>query len=180
MINWKITLVLGVVLLCAVVALAGQGFGWRLVNAKIHREFPDVPRITTAELADWLHDPARPAPLLLDVRTPAEFEVSHLKNAERIAPDALASAVHQPKDRPIVTYCSVGYRSGGLAEKLRGAGFTHVSNLEGSIFAWANEGRPVYAGAAKVTKVHPFNHVWGLLLHEPLRADVPAVGKEKP
>lgn len=117
-------------------------------------DFPEVKRIGTEELAAWLAD-RRPAPLLLDVRTRAEFEVSHLQNAERVDPDAPATARRQPKERAIVTYCSVGYRSGAFAERLRAAGFTTVSNLEGSIFRWANEGRTVFRGEKAVAQVHP-------------------------
>jgi rhodanese-related sulfurtransferase len=156
-------------------ATSGYSLGWSLVNAKIRHDFPEVKRITTAELATWLADHNRPAPLLLDVRTQAEYAVSHLRDAEHVAPDAPASAVQAPKDRPIVTYCSVGYRSGAFAQKLNDAGFTNVVNLEGSIFAWANEGRPLVHDGAPVDKVHPYNRTWGLLLQKEYRADVPSI-----
>ena len=161
----------------AVLAFSGaagsaHGIGWTLVNARVRHDFPDVQRITTAELAAWLADKARPAPLLLDVRKRAEYDISHLRNAQHVDPDAPASAVAQPKDRAIVTYCSVGYRSGAFAQKLRAAGYTNVVNLEGSIFRWANEGRPVYRGSQKVEQVHPFNGTWGLLLQRKYRATI--------
>src|SRR6188472_1991289 len=87
-----------------VAATSGYSLGWSLINAKIRHDFPEVKRISTAELAAWLADHNRPAPLLLDVRTQAEYEVSHLRDAAWIAPDAPASAVQAPQDRPIVTY----------------------------------------------------------------------------
>jgi rhodanese-related sulfurtransferase len=151
-----------------------HAIGWTLVNARVRSDFPDVKRISTAELAAWLNDPARPAPVLLDVRTREEFAVSHLQGAEHVQPDASASAVRYAKSRAIVTYCSVGYRSGGFAKKLIDAGYTHVLNLEGSIFAWANEGRPVVQNGGGVEKVHPYNRTWGLLLKKQYRADVRA------
>ncbi len=165
-----------VVLAFGGVAASAHGIGWTLVNAKVRHDFPDVKRITTAELAAWLNNKARPAPLLLDVRTRAEYDVSHLSNAQHVDPDAPASAVAQPKDRAIVTYCSVGYRSGAFAHKLRAAGYTNVVNLEGSIFRWANEGRPLYHGGQKVEQVHPFNGTWGLLLQRKYRASVAYAG----
>ena len=154
-------------------AARGLAFGWTLVNAKIRSDFPEVRRISTAELAAWLNDSGRPAPLLLDVRTRAEYEVSHLAGAKHVDPDAAASAVRAAKHRPIVTYCSVGYRSGAFAKKLGEAGFTNVVNLEGSIFRWANEGRPVFRGSRKTGEVHPYNRTWGMLLKKRLRANVP-------
>ena len=74
----------------------------------------------------------------------------------------------------IVTYCSVGYRSAGVAQRLRAAGFTQVYNLEGSLFRWANEGRPLYRGDTLVHQVHPYDRVWGTLLKEELRAYIPS------
>ena len=152
-----------------------HAIGWSLVNAKIRHDFPSVRRITTAELAEWINDPRRPQPFLLDVRERAEFDVSHLPRAHHVDPDAPASVVHQPSDLAIVTYCSVGYRSGAFAERLRAAGFTNVVNLEGSIFRWANEGRPMFRGATLVRDVHPYNRTWGLLLKKDRRASVDAL-----
>ncbi len=149
---------------------------WRLLNTTIRRDFPEVERISTAELAAWLDDKTRPQPLLLDVRTGAEYRVSHLPGAQWIAPDAPASAIREAKERSIVTYCSVGYRSAILAERLRAAGFGQVLNLEGSIFKWANEDRPlVRDGSERVEQVHPYNQVWGLLLRKRHRAGVAAL-----
>ena len=154
---------------------SSHAIGWSLVNAKIRGDFPKVRRITIAELAEWINDLRRPQPFLLDVRTRAEFEISHLPRAHHVEPSAPVSVVHQAIDQPIVTYCSVGYRSGAFAERLRAAGFTNVVNLEGSIFRWANEGRPLFRGATPVSEVHPYNRTWGLLLQKERRASVEAV-----
>jgi len=148
-----------------------------LVDAKVRHDFPAVKRITAYDLAAWLEDQDRPAPVLLDVRTRAEFGVSHLKGAQPVEPNAPASSVTAEKDQPIVTYCSVGYRSGAFAEKLRAAGYTNVVNVEGSFFRWANAGRPVYHESEKVEQVHPFNRTWGLLLRKKYRADLAVVAK---
>jgi hypothetical protein len=47
-----------------------------------------------------------------------------------------------------------------------------VLNLEGSIFQWANEGRPLFRSDIQVTKVHPFSRRWKGLLGAGL-AEVP-------
>lgn len=172
--NFKTISFLALALLFAFAARS-YGFGWTLVNAKIRSEFPEVQRITTAELAAWLSDGRRATPVLLDVRTRAEFDVSHIEGAQHVEPTAAASMIRHPQDRPIVTYCSVGYRSGAFAQKLIEAGFKNVVNLEGSIFRWANEGRPVVRDGRRVEQVHPYNRTWGLLLKKHYRADVPAV-----
>ena len=129
----------------------------RLVRAQFHR----VPQISTAELAAWLADSARTPPVILDVRAEQEFEVSHLHGARCVGSHARAGEVAAVLDlqAPVVVYCSVGYRSSALAEQLRRAGFTQVSNLEGSIFQWAAEGRPLEAAGKPTREVHPC-HSW--------------------
>lgn len=163
-------LVLGLFVMLAVACRGG--IGWSIVDWKIAHDFPEVKRITPPELAAWLQDAQRKPPVLLDVRTAAEYEVSHLKNAQRVQPDSPASAIQLLKDQPIVTYCSVGYRSGSFAQTLEKAGYTHVQNMEGSIFKWANEGRPVYRDGKQAEKVHPYNKTWGRLLDRERQADV--------
>jgi rhodanese-related sulfurtransferase len=140
------------------------------LRREIRRRFPDVAQIQTAELAAWLDATNRPPPVLLDVRTKEEFTVSHLPQARSVDP-----AGELPGDisrnAPVVTYCSVGYRSSQFARRLQQAGFTNVRQLDGSIFQWANEGRPLAGG----TQVHPYDAAWGQFLKPELRATVPAI-----
>ena len=110
--------------------------------------------------------------MLLDVREPAEYAVSHLAGARQVEPGTDPATLDLPMDSRVVTYCSVGYRSADYGRTLRRAGFTDVRNLEGSIFQWANEGRPIVRGDGQpARKVHPYNKTWGLLLRPGLRAD---------
>lgn len=160
--------VLGGVLSC-------QAFRWTVVKLKTHRAFPRVGQISTANLAAWLSDAKRTPPVLLDVRTPAEYAVSHLAGAIRVEPGSKPGALHLPLDAPIVTYCSVGYRSSDFGEKMLQAGFKNVRNLDGSIFAWANENRPLVHDGEPTSQVHPFNPAWGTLLDKSHRANVPPV-----
>jgi rhodanese-related sulfurtransferase len=140
---------------------------------QITAEFSNVPQISTTELSAWLADPSREPPILLDVREPEEFAVSHLPGAIRIEPDATPEQVleHMSPSRPLVLYCSIGYRSSELAESLIAAGAEYVINLEGSIFKWANEGRPLIHDGQGTDKVHPYNRRFGRMLHAPLRAE---------
>ena len=170
--------VIGVALLLFVAcALAGcRSVDWFLLKRTLRAKFSDVDWITTQQLATWLNSKDRPAPVLLDVRTPAEWEVSHLAGAHRVDPNASAEEAGAgiAKETPIVTYCSVGYRSGEVAQRLRKAGYKHVQDLEGSIFEWANEDRPLVHDGKKVTKVHPYNATWGRLLRDDVRAPLPS------
>lgn len=142
------------------------------IKQTVREKFPTVRQLATTDLDAWMKDNSRAKPLILDARKPEEFAVSHLQRAVNAGDDAqLAAALKDiPKDQPIVAYCSVGYRSSALSEKLMKQGFTNVANLEGSIFQWANEGRPVFQGEQQVKQVHPFDAKWGNLLRPELRA----------
>jgi rhodanese-related sulfurtransferase len=145
---------------------------WAAIKALIHLRFPQVRSLTVTDLADRLRQDS--PPLLLDARTPAEYQVSHLPGA-RLVPDSLDQLRGWPdfqNHRPIVVYCSVGYRSARLVEQLQSMGFDPVFNLEGSIFEWANAGHPVYCGQTVVHQVHPYNSRWGQLLRSDLWSDV--------
>jgi rhodanese-related sulfurtransferase len=128
------------------------------------RAYPDVPQVTTDQLAARLEE-GEASLLLLDVRGSAEFAVSHLPGAvpTRSAAD-IAALIHQRAPAETILYCSVGFRSSRLAHLLARRGVGNVANLEGSIFQWANEGRPLCQGDKPVTHVHPYSARWAGLL----------------
>lgn len=100
---------------------------------------------------------------LLDARTAKEYNVSHLPEAQRIGYDnfELSSVKHIPKSATIVIYCTVGYRSGKVVQKLRQAGYSKVYNLHGSIFEWVNQGNKVVNNKGETTtRVHTYSKEW--------------------
>jgi len=137
-----------------------------LVEAK----HPGVPWISTASLARALED--GDPPVLLDVRSRAEFRTSHIEGARHVEPGSDPSAVELPPARHVVVYCSVGFRSADFARKLRPRGVA-VHNLAGGIFQWANEKRPMVDSGRSTDRVHPYDEVWGRLVDPELRAPVP-------
>ena len=86
----NIWLALGItaLLVLALGLVACRGVDWFLLKRSLRSKFGDEHWITTQQLADWLADKKRPAPVLLDVRTPAEWKVSHLPGARRVDPQA--------------------------------------------------------------------------------------------
>jgi rhodanese-related sulfurtransferase len=168
-----------VLCLLAVQTGCSDDLTWRAVEHMIASDFPDVATVSTDSLAERLSDDSAPRPVLLDARSPEEYAVSHLPGAHRVDPaaDAHPSLDTLAADTPLVVYCSVGYRSAGVAQALRDQGFTNVANLKGSIFRWANEGRPVYRDDdRRVAAVHPYDATWGRLLADSLHADPPLSG----
>ena len=150
---------------------------WSEVEQLIQNDYPGVPSVTTAELTDALADGRNV--VLLDVREAAEFAVSHLPGAQRVTSAVAASAVleNTAPDALVVAYCSVGYRSAALVKELHEQGVVNAVNLEGSVFAWANAGLPVYRGNLEVDEVHPFDDAWGALLDRGLWAFEPLLAR---
>jgi rhodanese-related sulfurtransferase len=148
---------------------SGPKPAWPDIRRQIAEHYPQVVAVTTEELARWLDapDPGQDRPVLLDVRTRAEYDVSHLPGAvwAETAAQQQAALADQPANRPVVVYCSVGWRSAQAADRLNAKGGRTVFNLDGSIFQWANENRPVVGPDGKPTqRVHPYNRSWGSLL----------------
>lgn len=141
-----------------------RGIAWAVLV--VRDRFPDVQHLPPHNLAAWLADGTRPAPLLLDARSEEEFAVSHLADAQRIDATADSSALRAvaSSDRPIVVYCSAGYRGSQVARRLREFGAKDVANLEGGIFAWANDGFEVVRNGQKAQEVHPYHGIFSRLL----------------
>lgn len=66
---------------------------------------------------------------IVDVRTPGEFQSGHLKGSINIPLGNLSSLYSQiRKDRPVITCCASGMRSGQAKSFLLSKGFTEVHN----------------------------------------------------
>lgn len=77
--------------------------------------------------------------MLVDVRTPGEFNQGHLEGAQNIdwlAPGFATKWAEVDKDTKIYVYCKVGGRSAQSAKKLRDLGFKNVINLTGGYDAY--------------------------------------------
>jgi len=106
-------------------------------------------------------------PIFLDTRSIEEFNVSHIKEAKFIGYETLNFKVLDSlqKDEEIIVYCSVGYRSEIVCEKLLELGFTNVSNLYGGLFEWVNQSKPIVDTEGNFTnRVHAYDQVWGIWL----------------
>ena len=75
---------------------------------------------------------------LLDVRSEHEYQAGHLPDAVHIYVGDLPNRLYEltgRADRPIVTFCSTGYRANIAASLLQQAQFAHVYNSLGSMEA---------------------------------------------
>jgi phage shock protein E len=67
--------------------------------------------------------------VIVDVRTPGEFASGHVKGSLNIPLDTLQSRLKElPADKPIITCCASGMRSGTAKSVLLNSGFKEVYN----------------------------------------------------
>lgn len=104
----------------------------------------------------------------LDAREKKEFKTSHIKGATWVGYNTfkLKKVKEIPKDKKIVVYCTVGYRSEKIAERLIQAGFTDVSNLYGGIFEWVHQNKEVVNKKGATEEVHTYDAEWGQWLEK--------------
>ena len=67
--------------------------------------------------------------IIIDVRTPQEFKNGHAKKAINIPVNQIGSKINKIKgyNKPVITCCASGARSGAAASKLRVAGIDAVN-----------------------------------------------------
>lgn len=166
--RWAWLAVLALALTISVATMARSSSTWKtLISAR----YPDVRWVEPETLINWMAGSVSNELVLLDVRTPEEQDLSHLRGAHRLdARNPNVEALSIPAGATVVVYCSIGYRSASVVEDLERAGIANVYNLEGGLFDWANQDRPIYRGEERVREVHPFSQVWGLLLRTDRRA----------
>ena len=107
--------------------------------------------------------------IILDAREKEEYEVSHIPGAKWVGYSKINEELLKgiEKGQKIVLYCSIGYRSEKVGEKLKLKGFSNVYNLFGSIFEWSNRGYTLEDLENKKTnKVHTYNKKWSRLVNE--------------
>ncbi|MDX1685784.1 MAG: rhodanese-like domain-containing protein [Saprospiraceae bacterium] len=108
--------------------------------------------------------------LILDARAEEEFKVSHLPGARYVGYKDFDMDYVKRYDRstPIVVYCSIGYRSSKIGEKLREAGYNDVYNLYGSIFEWVNRDYPLdNMQGERTDTIHAYNQNWSQWIFNP-------------
>jgi rhodanese-related sulfurtransferase len=87
-----------------------------------------------------------PKPLVLDVRTPREFDGGHVPGAVNIPHTQLQlrlAEIQSAAGAGVVVYCEVGTRSQFALSLLRQAGYENVQHLAGDMAGWRRAGLPI-------------------------------------
>ena len=102
----------------------------------------EAPSITPADLHERRE--LGEAPVVIDVRTQAEYAAGHVAGAINIPFDQVANRISEV-DAPhgVALYCMVGPRARKGESALLAAGYRSVLHLEGGLAAWQEAGLPV-------------------------------------
>jgi rhodanese-related sulfurtransferase len=111
--------------------------------ARLFRTKPPEPVwLEVAALRDRLAN--EPAPLVIDVRGPDEFDgpLGHIEGSLNVPLPELAAhhAAIAAADRPVVCVCLTDKRSAAAATQLMAAGLGDVTVLRGGMKAWREAG----------------------------------------
>lgn len=128
-----------------------------------------VPLVSEQELSNLLVTNKKT--IVLDTRSKEEFEVSHIEGAKFIDYSDFDPSMLQGIDKndTVVVYCSVGYRSEKIGEKLQKLGYNNVLNLYGGIFDWKNKGKQVTNKTGVTDSVHTYNKSWSQWLYKGIK-----------
>ncbi len=95
--------------------------------------------LNATELRHYLEQ-SDPAPLLLDVRQPWEYDICKLDNTVLIPMSQIPHKLNElDMQQEIVVICHHGIRSRQVGRYLEAAGFTNIINLNGGMAGWAQQ-----------------------------------------
>ena len=124
--------------------------------ARYSQEFPDVKSISIEQLQQLQQQ--EPV-ILVDVRSPEERSVSIIPGA--ISLTEFEQNLAQYRDRTIVAYCTIGYRSGKYIQQLQQQDL-NIFNLQGSLLAWSHAQGKLINESGETKKLHIFGRKWNL------------------
>lgn len=125
--NHFILLLFGIVLFCA-----------------CNRTSNSDPQVAVSDFVEIRQ--GNPNTIVLDVRTPGEFNAGTMEGAVNInvLEDSFTEQVQKlDKNATVMVFCKSGGRSAKAKQKLLDLGFTNVVDLEGGITSWKKAGGKV-------------------------------------
>lgn len=109
--------------------------------------FGRVPEISADDLHQRLSEV--PAPYILDVRSPKEWQESRIDGAINVPITSFRASLQQIEldaGRPVFAICLSAHRSIPAVRALRQLGFSDARQLQGGMQAWWKAGLPVVQG----------------------------------
>lgn len=84
--------------------------------------------------------------IILDVRTPAEFEMGHIKTAKNVdyfASDFKEQLAQLDRNEHYLLHCRSGRRSGKSLEIMKELGFRKITHMAGGFESWKAANLPI-------------------------------------
>jgi rhodanese-related sulfurtransferase len=132
--SWRTNALVGILLALAIVGTACSSSGAVLETVE--------PQDAAATIAE------NPGAIVLDIRTPDEYRDGIIEGAVNIdfyAPDFADQLAALDRDATYVVYCRSGNRSGEAMRTFADLDFQEVSEIDGGIVNWYQQGLPVVA-----------------------------------
>ncbi len=108
----------------------------KIVKAERSKDMGTIQNVSVEEFKNTLEDQIG---TLVDVRTPAEYELGHLEGAINIDFNNRDFPTHisiLDNTKPLLIYCQSGNRSGKSAYIMQARGFKDIYNLNKGVRAW--------------------------------------------
>ena len=84
--------------------------------------------------------------VILDVRTPEEYDKSHIENSQNINYNSKTFKLEiekLDKNKKYLVYCHSGHRSSNAINIMEISGFTDLKNISGGISKWKKNNLPL-------------------------------------
>ena len=109
----------------------------------------EFPTVTAEQLHRWQQ--AGQSPVLIDVRSPAEYRAGHIPGAQLIPVEELSPGIVQKRlgrsgpgsDETLYLTCQAGPRAARAAQVLSQSGLGNVALVEGGTQRWQQAGLPL-------------------------------------
>jgi rhodanese-related sulfurtransferase len=106
----------------------------------------EYPNLSPAEARETIGKRSGdPGFVLLDVRTPKEFDAERIEGAvmvDYLSPSFRDEMAKLDRSKSYLVYCRTGHRTNGALKVMRDLGFRNVSALVGGITKWKEAGFP--------------------------------------
>ena len=98
--------------------------------------------------------------IILDVRTPAEYNGERIEGTANIPLDQINQHIDTLRDyKHIYVHCASGNRSSQACQKLGTLGLDNIVNVEGGISAWKDAGFPVFRSTKATLPIQQQVHI---------------------
>ena len=121
------------------------------------KKFPKVKDIPAKDAIQLLNSKDT---VFVDIRSADEQGVSMIPRA--ITKQEFLDNLESYRDKNIIAYCTISYRSGKFAKAMAKKGVS-ITNLEAGLLSWVHEDGPLHHDNREVNTLHVYGKKWNLV-----------------